>query len=97
MRENRIFAAKSTEKDKKRKDLPLKTAIFTPITFRDKELKRKIHCKDREASRNWYRIHSYTPDFCFPPSSVFILASDNDKKRRHCCLLIITLYEFDLN
>ena len=59
MRENRIFVAKSTEKDKKRKDLPLKTAIFAPITFIYNELKQKIHCRTHEAFSYWLLAVSY--------------------------------------
>ena len=46
MRENRLFVPESTEKYKKRKDLPLKTAIFRPIVFIYNELNVKIHYRD---------------------------------------------------
>ena len=73
--------------------MPLKTVIFRSIALINNMLKHKIHCHDREASRKWYRLYYYTPNFFTPPSLDFILIIDNDKKRRHCCLLIITLYE----
>ena len=46
MRENRLFVPESTEKYKKRKDLPLEMATFRHIAFIYNELNVKIHYRD---------------------------------------------------
>ena len=52
MDENRIFAPEGTEKQKYRKDLPLKSAKTHPILLYHNYLTRKILCQGLRAREN---------------------------------------------